>query len=130
MYRLLYRSQAAEGVGASDTFEIIATSELNNPQQEITGFLLHESDRFLQYLEGPVLGVESLVARIETDRRHSDLEVIYRETAQERLFDDWSMKHLITFGERPALEQLQEILAGKDDGVRLLKEVRAFVSRR
>ena len=128
MHRLLYRSQVADGVKAADVFDIVAQSERNNPKHAMTGFLLQEFDSFLQFLEGPVFAVEALLTRIEEDPRHSNLEVLYREDAQTRLFDEWSMKHLLIFGERPGLEQLRNILCTRPDGERLLSEVEKFVS--
>lgn len=128
MERLLYRSRASEGVGTRDVFDIIDTSERNNPIRGVTGFLLYDSDRFLQLLEGPPLQVEGLVARIADDERHEDIEVIWRETAEERWFPDWSMKRLISFDSQPAVEQITQAIGEKPEGRRVLDEVEAFLA--
>ena len=129
MERLLYQSKASPGTASKDVFEIIEASSRNNRARGVTGFLLHDGDRFLQLLEGPPLEVEGLVAHIERDQRHHDLEVLSRSQAEERWFPDWSMKHLISFGSVPALEQLRMTLNDSGSGRELLSEVEGFLAR-
>ncbi|QZD94163.1 BLUF domain-containing protein [Qipengyuania gelatinilytica] len=127
MKRLLYSSVAAGGTTTRDVMDVITSSERNNPRRDLTGFLIYDRDRFLQLLEGPALEVEALMAVIENDPRHEGIEVLLEETAGKRWFPDWSMKRLITFGSVPAQEELSSILAGDEEGRRVLSEVNRFL---
>ncbi|WP_226699703.1 BLUF domain-containing protein [Qipengyuania gaetbuli] len=127
MKRIVYRSTIAAAVDSTEVFNIIDTSNRRNPARGITGFLLHDGERFLQFLEGPPLEVEGLLAEIERDPRHTDLVIVYDEGAQEPWFPDWAMKRLINFTGPPAIDQLREELAGKPDGDRVLGLVEDFL---
>ena len=129
MERLLYQSKASPNVTGKDVFKIIETSSRNNLARGVTGFLLHDGDRFLQLLEGPPLEVEGLVAHIERDERHSEMEVLSRTSASEHWFPEWSMKQLISFGSEPAIVQIRRALEGKTGGDALLAEVESFLAR-
>ena len=127
MERLLYSSVAAEGLSTREVFEIIETSQRNNGRREVTGFLIHDGDRFLQLIEGPPLEVEGLLAMIERDHRNHSISVILRESGADRWFPEWGMKQLISFGSVPAQEELREVLGTKDGGDKLLAAVEAFL---
>ena len=127
MERLLYSSVATEGLSTQEVFRIIETSQRNNVRREVTGFLIHDSDRFLQLIEGPPLAVEGLLADIERDPRNHSVEVILRSSAEERWFPDWDMKRLISFGSVPAQEELREILRDKAGGSEILAAVNRFL---
>ena len=127
MERLLYLSTAASDTSARDVFAIIEASQRNNPARDITGFLLYDADRFLQMIEGPTLSVEGLLAVIEDDPRHHSLDIVLREASDERWFPDWEMKRLISFGSKPAQEELRDILGDKEGGADILREVDAFL---
>ena len=127
MERLLYSSVAADGTDTQEVFRIIETSQRNNPRREVTGFLIHDDDRFLQLIEGPPLGVEGLLADIERDPRHHSVRVISRCSAGVRWFPDWEMKRLISFGAAPAQEELRAILGEQDGGDEILAEVNRFL---
>lgn len=94
MIRLLYSSHAAPGLPAEALVAILATARDRNPATGITGVLVYHQGRFVQVLEGPVAAVELLMARIETDLRNTDIERLYEEDAEARLFGDWSMAFL------------------------------------
>ena len=127
LLQVLYTSRAAEGVAASESFSIVATSERENARQSITGFLLEHDGRFLQFLEGPPLGVEALMARIERDPRHSHVDIRFRAGDEKRCFPDWSMKRLLSFSSRPALEELREVLSDRPCGPAILEAVTKFI---
>ena len=127
MKRIVYRSTIAAGVATAEVFNIIDTSNRRNPSRGITGFLLHDGERFLQLLEGPPLEVEGLLAEIERDPRHTDLALIYDEGTEQAWFPDWAMKRLINFTGPPAIDLLREELAGRPEADRVLKLVEDFL---
>ena len=127
--RVLYESVAAGEASARDTFDIIEVSARNNALRRVTGFLMNDGDRYLQYLEGPPLAIEDVMGIIADDPRHHSLKVLERESASVRLFEDWSMKPLISFDGPPAIEELSALLSGKPDNFDLVAQARAFLDR-
>lgn len=127
--RVLYESVAAGQSPARDTFDIIEESARNNALRRVTGFLMNDGDRYLQYLEGPPIVIEDLMGIIAEDPRHHSLNVLARESGSDRLFADWSMKSLISFDGPPAIEELSVLLSGKHDDFDLAEQARAFLKR-
>ena len=128
MRRLLYRSRATSDVESSDVFDIVATSARRNPARGISGFLLDYNGSFLQFNEGSSLAVEALYKDLIDDRRHEDLEVLLDGTDDgQRWFSDWAMKHLISFGGTPALEELRHVLGSTAGADGVLQQVENFL---
>ena len=125
--QLLYCSKAAEGRPADDLFDIVGQSERNNPGRGVTGFLLADGDRFLQFMEGSPLSVEALFAIIDDDPRHERLEVVFQGSSEERLFPEWSMKSLVSFKDRPALDVISDRVRGREGGNAVLEAIEAFL---
>ena len=128
MKRLIYSSRAAAGIDSAEVFKIIEASARNNPRREITGFLLHDADRFLQYVEGPSLAIEALMADLERDPRHSHIETIHEETADKRWFADWGMKRLVSFKEAPAMIELEKTFGSQRGGGKFLSAINTFLA--
>lgn len=70
---------------------IVAHSVQNNRALDVTGLLLVHGGWFVQALEGPAEQVRALFAKIASDPRHFDIEVLASGAADQRLFPDWSM---------------------------------------
>lgn len=69
----------------------------NNHRLDITGLLISVGDFFFQSLEGPADKVDTLLEKIEKDKRHLDLHILRIKVDQEsRVFPRWSMKVLST----------------------------------
>lgn len=94
LYRLLYTSVAEPNVSDGELEEILATARKFNPTVGLTGVLLFYNGTFLQVLEGNRSDVDELLARIAQDTRNSDIERVFEEDANERMFGDWSMAYL------------------------------------
>ena len=94
MKRIFYVSRCAPSLGAEDLRKIQQTSERNNPQEEITGFLIRLSDFFFQALEGPEESVDRLFrSKIQKDSRHAEILTLRTETnVTSRQFPQWQMK--------------------------------------
>ncbi len=92
MQRLLYISCAGEQF--SDPGELNELGEnviQRNKQNDLTGALFYVSGYFMQLLEGPDYEVADTFHRIKADHRHSDVEVLFLEEANKRIFPTWSM---------------------------------------
>ena len=92
--RLTYYSTAEPGLEFSDLRSILTTAEEKNTQNGITGALVFADCRFAQILEGQRSALSSTFARILLDDRHSMVCLVEFIECAERIFSDWSMKHL------------------------------------
>lgn len=95
MIQLAYRSKSMVDDGSSTFFitiaQIIEQSLINNARLRVTGVLAFNSGRFVQILEGAASDVDPLLAAITTDRRHSEVRLLSRQSVGARSFGSWSM---------------------------------------
>ena len=71
--------------------DILAASARNNPSAGLTGALLYDRGRFLQWLEGPAASLVDRLDAIVKDPRHDDVEVALHQSASARRFPEWRM---------------------------------------
>ncbi len=88
---VVYRSLAAPRLTPADLGEMLASARARNAAEHLSGLLLYDGERFFQWLEGPVEGVESVWNSIQLDARHSHVELIGRPNLPYRLFNGWEM---------------------------------------
>lgn len=93
LYRLVYVSMAAPELTDENILTILNTSQSNNEERYLTGFLAHNGDGFMQLLEGPREEVELTFARILKDTRHTNVHQIIGEAITQRSFPNWSMNY-------------------------------------
>jgi hypothetical protein len=92
MQRLLYVSYAAEDFSETTVLNELAEDAVQrNKQNDITGALFYLDGCFMQLLEGSQDEVSDTFLRIKSDARHTDVEVLFLEDAEERIFPDWNM---------------------------------------
>jgi len=91
MLQMLYVSGASKPMSVDDIQEILAISRINNLRDGITGMLLWADGVFIQILEGEADTVRSVFRRIESDDRHRNIMVVLEQSADDRLFTQWSM---------------------------------------
>ncbi len=111
LLQLIYASHPF-GFDSATLSAILLDARRCNARDDITGMLICRGDLFLQLLEGPAEAVEATCKRIMADDRHVDMRVLSRETVNERLFPQWSMR------DDPAQSWLwtkDEVEAGKLD---------------
>ena len=89
--RLIYCSQPF-GYDQPMLNGILADARTYNPKNNITGALICREDIFLQLLEGPEDKILLTYNRILNDDRHLDIELLFQEPCDDRLFPSWSMK--------------------------------------
>lgn len=108
LQRLVYRSEAT-GTTASllNVATILAESQRNNDRDGLTGALAAHGDRYIQVIEGRPSSLDSLLRRLERDKRHKAIEVIDRRGIDRRRFADWTMAHArFGPGDAPTLERI------------------------
>lgn len=125
MHQLIYSSEARPGLAQDDVFRIIEQSARNNPSSDITGFLLYRGGRFLQLVEGPLMALEMLLARLAQDDRHQGLQVLSRLPVAQRSFPRWRMRRVGVGID--AVEELEEALRSEGDGRVLPEAVHEFM---
>ena len=94
MRGILYLSRACTSFCKDSIQELESAAKARNQLLEITGYLCYINEYFIQYIEGPDEAVDSLMARISQDPRHTILNTIYDEELEKRRFPDWHMQWL------------------------------------
>ena len=115
--RITYTSIACVTLDQRALLDLLHAARGFNRIDGITGLLLHDRGCFLQVIEGPAIGIENLVRRLQRDRRHSQFEVKEDVLVETRLFPDWTMG----LGELtdPTLASLPGFLNESDQQTRL-----------
>ncbi|WP_256776155.1 MULTISPECIES: BLUF domain-containing protein [unclassified Stenotrophomonas] len=88
---IAYTSVAFEGIQASDIDRILMAASSFNKVAGVTGVLMFDGTRFLQYFEGPEDGVDSVYQRVANARSHLHLRELARGTVATRHFPRWTM---------------------------------------
>lgn len=122
---LLYTSVAAEGLDSADVFKIVEDSSRRNPARDITGFLIFDRTRFLQYVEGPQAALDELLETLGKDRRHHSVRVLHRSQSEQRLFPRWAMRRA-----GATAEQELEMIRKAGLPALMIKELELFASPR
>jgi len=89
-----YVSRARAPFDESAVRAILESARRHNPPTGISGCLLFSGRCFAQVLEGERAVVDSLAARIVTDRRHHAVRFLHRASRSEREYADWPMGYL------------------------------------
>ena len=88
---IAYTSVAFEGIQASDIDRILMAASSFNKVAGVTGVLMFDGTRFLQYFEGPEDGVDSVYQRVANARSHLHLRELARGVVATRYFPRWTM---------------------------------------
>jgi len=74
--------------------EVVEDAARFNRLAGVTGVLLHDGSRFLQYLEGPPDGVDLAYDRVRQATSHAGVIELARGTISTRQFPYWAMRWL------------------------------------
>jgi len=91
---IAYVSEAAGGLGIDAMDDKVREGATFNISAGVTGVLLFDGARFLQYLEGPEDGLAVAYSRILNATSHSHLVELGRARTGHRNFPYWSMRLL------------------------------------
>lgn len=89
--QIVYTSVATRVLTRDELTILCELSVDNNRRDEITGFLLVKSGKYLQAIEGPKELVEDAFIRIIKDERHNAVLVLSRRLTTRREFGRWEM---------------------------------------
>jgi hypothetical protein len=115
MIRLLYISEAKEGITEDAVNSVLKSAAKNNPPLEITGLLVYGGGVFAQILEGPERNVLQKYVNLSADERHHNCQIVYITTTEERIFKDISMAALEALPVE--LEHIAELVAHRRDAI-------------
>lgn len=96
MIELIYHSEASIAFDDRTITDVLSTARSRNQQDDITGMLFFDGEKFIQILEGSADSVDRLYDSISKDARHRDVSVIYRGQIFERSFSEWRMGYKFT----------------------------------
>ena len=83
---LVYESQALAPLSDEELQQLVATAQARNRAVGVTGVLVYDRGRFLQWLEGPSHAVERVWQSIRNDRRHGGIRLVASLTGSVRSF--------------------------------------------
>ncbi|PTM46463.1 BLUF domain-containing protein [Phreatobacter oligotrophus] len=96
LYRCIYASKLSDAIDEHATFDTLTQIEgqsaRNNARLKLTGILLSVDRHFLQVLEGSNRSISTLLGKLFTDQRHSDILLVELVPVDRRLFPEWTMK--------------------------------------
>lgn len=70
---------------------IAASSQRNNAQRGLSGFLYYDNEAFVQVLEGPREATEQIYDVIAEDDRHDRVALLIKQPIPQRAFGGWTM---------------------------------------
>ncbi|WP_093666298.1 BLUF domain-containing protein [Sphingomonas gellani] len=86
MLQIAYTSRAAGSFGEADYNSLIGQARSNNERDGLTGLILFDGSRFLQAIEGPKASTSHCMARIASDGRHHDIDIVKQGDIRDRDF--------------------------------------------
>lgn len=92
MKSTLYLSEAWVEFTSSDLQLLVSQAASTNAKNGITGFLSFVNNRFIQYIEGPDQKLDTLMDKIECDKRHTVIVSIELPITEQRRFGSWGMR--------------------------------------
>ncbi|MEP2104118.1 MAG: BLUF domain-containing protein [Parasphingorhabdus sp.] len=128
MYRLVYISTPKQDISRVEVASILRAGRKNNVKNGITGLLIQDRRRFLQYLEGEQTDVEQTFARISNDRRHSAIIPLKSGYIGRRQFPKWEMASKYVDAETDLLPVVRELVRDCDRDV--ASELMSFAEAR
>lgn len=106
LQRLFYISQCRPTLEVDELWQIRMLSQSRNRALDVTGALLYTGCHFAQVLEGPAGSLDELMASIRADRRHTQVNQLYRCEATSRLFPMWSLRCVEALGQADLISHL------------------------
>lgn len=104
-YKLVYISNANNDLLATELYDIIKISTINNRKLGISGMLFFKSGMFMQVLEGDKDTIVNLYYNhIVHDNRHHDCKVVIEGYDNRKTFERWDM-HFNAFDRYPYFEK-------------------------
>ena len=111
LQEIIYVSTLADDAPIRVVAEIVMKSRINNQKADLTGLLVFDGQHFCQQLEGCAREVQAVMARIQGDPRHRNVEILHHGPLCERRFRRFSLGY--TSGEDIELLERLHLLKGQ-----------------
>lgn len=95
---VVYKSHSVHNMSSRELDELLMRARAVNEKLQVSGALLYDQGRFLQYIEGPTENVERVYSRIRRSHQHERLVELSYKPIEARQFAQWHMG----FAEPPA----------------------------
>jgi len=92
LFHIVYISHETQPLTTKDIKNIESAAQQRNCKHDVSGLLLYNNARFMQFLEGPKDHIEMIFSLIKKDNRHHKIEVLIHEPIVKRQFTNWHMK--------------------------------------
>lgn len=89
---LTYKSRPVATPAAEDLGRLLKQARARNRAANVTGMLLYSGEGFFQWLEGPEESLQPVWASIQSDPRHTHVELLNKHFVRHRMFSDWDMR--------------------------------------
>lgn len=93
-----YVSRVSPRLSRDGFVRLIAEITQNNRLLDIRGLLFYRANSFKQVIEGAPPVISGVIARILTDQRHTDIEVLSFQTNAASSFNRWHYVGFESFG--------------------------------
>tara|TARA_R110001599_G_scaffold285586_1_gene487876 strand:- start:378 stop:806 length:429 start_codon:yes stop_codon:yes gene_type:complete len=117
MYCLVYISSPTREMGDDEVRDLLRRARINNDRDRITGILIHDRRRYLQYLEGDEARVEATFARISMDPKHRAIIRLHSGTTSRRQFPGWALASKINPQDDSLRASVERLVRGCDSEV-------------
>ena len=95
MHMICYMSNYTGSVEATKVLkDIVDVAKVRNKKCGITGVLFFQDGKFLQVIEGEESDLRDLMADLEKDVRHDNIDILVDTAVEMRGFNDWHMDSL------------------------------------
>lgn len=96
LHAIAYASQAMPDLSLNELDALVQHAALLNQLAGVTGVLLYDGHRFLQYIEGPPDGIALVYSRIKMSKSHSEIIELAQSSVSGRRMPYWSMHWILT----------------------------------
>jgi len=114
MYRLVYISSPTREMNDDEVHDLLRRAKINNDRDGITGILIYDRRRYLQYLEGDEAKVEATFARIAIDPGHRAIIRLQSGTTSRRQFPGWAMAAKMSADDRSLKDSVERLVQNCD----------------
>ena len=135
---VVYKSRAVAPLEEIDLQRLVDAAQRRNQAEGLTGLVVYDEGRFLQWLEGPADSLSRVMRSINCDARHTDIEVLGNQKTPTRMFGHWglhlakkrtSVAHVSRAGFDAPSELIESLFKDSNTAPSLLAKVGAAIVR-
>ena len=94
IFAIAYFSSSRVAWSEDELADLLRVCRNKNEMFGVSGFLIYVDGSFLQWLEGPPEGLNTVFGRISSDPRHHQVSKVFHGSLGQRYFSQWSMAYI------------------------------------